>query len=230
MKLHFAVNGKRGFAWIMFLVIFFLSLSPLHGGTIYENFNNNTFNHNLFEIFTQGGPTVETINNSLVVTIPGESPGDRMDGYLVSNFRLTGDFDVQVDFNLLLWPLPNGVGTGIFMGSAAVDRRSYGPGNEVYEAYFAGMDFRVNTSDTSGKLRLKRTNETLEAFYWQNGWQSFGLHSDPQLAGKVHISIGAFSFANQFMGQTVEVALDNYQITNRYLGNNLAPITALLLD
>jgi len=50
------------------------------------------------------------------------------------------------------------------------------------------------------------------------------------LAGKVHISIGAFSFANQFMGQTVEVALDNYQITNRYLGNNLAPITALLLD
>src|SRR5439155_23551370 len=88
---------------------------------------------------------------------------------LASRCKLAGDFDVEVDYRLALWPaqnfhtvrlvasdLPDG-GTGL----VGVYRNSYADENYQFrnQRGAAGL-VSVPTSDTSGTIRLKRTGST----------------------------------------------------------------------
>ena len=85
------------------------------------------------------------------------------------------------------------------------------------------------TTDTSGKLRLKRTGNKMEGFYWKNNaWQLLGTHTDPSF--DVQDGVGmALGKNGPFSGQLVKIAFNNYQLTNQYICNALAPL-GLLLD
>lgn len=237
--MHGGIGAKRGLVWSMVLVTLLFGLSPAYGGTIYENFNNNTFNHTLFWLNNEGVASSLVDNNRLEISIPANSGSFFSVGglELYDQFSLKGDFDVQVDFNLLAWPVANGCNAGIISNNFEVCRKSYHDnflGNvEAYLAYFApGQEhFWVNTSDTSGKLRLKRTGNTIEASYWKSGgWMSIGSHTDPQLGAQATAYIGAYS-GGSGASETVLAAFDNYQITNKYLGNGATTaILQLLLD
>lgn len=113
-----AAYGKMGFTGMMLLAAFLLWLSPAYAGTIYEKFDNNTYNQKMFWIGSQGlGPTTAVANNRLEITIPANaSAGGNpypFGGSIGSKFTLVGDFDVQVDFNLFNWPAPVGIQVGI---------------------------------------------------------------------------------------------------------------------
>lgn len=221
------------FAWIMFLAIFLLSLSPAFGGTIYENFDNNTYNQNLFIPITSGSPnqpTVTVVDTHLEVTIPGPINGIFAGGLEMLNFQLVGDFDVQVDFNLSAWPANNGVGAGIVSPLFDVRRvanngqtqETYALGEETYALGVPGIGItNIPTSDMFGKLRLKRIGSTVQGFYWgNNAWQPIGSYTDATLAADTAVYIGVYGG-----GFTVQppltVAFDNFKITNKYLGNVL---------
>jgi hypothetical protein len=154
----------------------------------------------------------------LEITVPqgGEA-------YLLAKNNLYGDFDLKVDFNLLSWPIPNGVSVGIGAGSDAMDlavkRASYGsddPGGqrEVYYAYFtyAGEEeyppIEVLTTDTSGKLRMKRTGNKVEMFYGKDGaWELIGSRTDDHFMGTVGFGLSGQS--DQPL-QQAQVAFDNF--------------------
>ena len=83
-----------------------------------ENFVNNAFNSSMWKTFQQGnGPMATTANQSLVITIPANSTNaPTIGGFgagIGSLCELRGDFDMQVAFQLLVWPQENGVRVGL---------------------------------------------------------------------------------------------------------------------
>lgn len=96
---------------------------------------------------------------------------------------------------------------------------------QVYEGNLNGTDVQIGTSDTSGKLRLTRTGNTMQAFYWApSGWQLIISRTDQLLGANCQISMYAGS--HNFQGKTAQVAFDNIQIINGNVGNH--PITSIL--
>jgi hypothetical protein len=189
-----------------------------------ETFDNGTYNHNLFGVITSGTPnqpTVTVVNKHLEVTISGLINGLFMGGLqMLGSYRLMGDFDVQVDFNLSAWPANNGVGAGIVSPLFSVARVASNGQPGLYDTYSFGIPGKgitnVTTTDTSGKLRLKRTGSTVQAFYWgSNDWQSIASPSpqpDASLAAPTVVYIGV-SGSGFTVSPPLKVAFDNYTIT-----------------
>jgi hypothetical protein len=189
--------------------------------TIQENFNNDNFNHDLFQIYTQSGPWVVTVKNRLEIWIPSDSYGNYLVGSLFSKFKLSGDFDVQVDFGLLDWPASSGISTGINTSlPSSVLRTSFGPeeggSREIYYLSINGHVTQIPTTDTTGKLRMKREGNKIEGFYWHNNaWQSIASYTDSTYGMDLGVNISAHSSTpSHFSGQKVRVALDNLLIAN----------------
>jgi len=190
-------------------------LSTAHAVTISENFDNGQFNSQLFSLYIAGtGPSAMVVTDHLEMTLPASSvvnSSGQYGCYLDGPF-IAGDYDAQVDFNLLTWPTPNG-GAGILANDCEVSRRSWG--EEVYVAHFPdGTEIRINTADTTGKLRLKKTGTTVQAFYWTaSGWALIGSSTNPEFGQGTNISLAAFNFPFQLTRQDIKVAFDNFQIT-----------------
>jgi MYXO-CTERM domain-containing protein len=117
---------------------------------------------------------------------------------VVSRCLLNGDFDVQVDYQLGLWPDHSGVRTALGMNdtpttntcsiqrdslSATADVAVQMPGSEVYVGT-VGPNFQpfpdVPTTDTQGTLRLTRTGVTETAYFAApgGGWTTVYSHDN----------------------------------------------------
>ena len=104
-----------------------------------------------------------------------------------SKFVLSGDFDIQIDFNIETGPSTS---TWAFQFHATalnaysddlifIDRR-YSSGSKYYStAKIGGSDYNAetSTSDTSGKLRIVRTGSTVYTYYYNSGWQQLHTRS-----------------------------------------------------
>jgi hypothetical protein len=223
---------------MIFLTVFLLCLSTAYGGTISENFDNNSYNQEMFWTNTQGnGPSVAVADNRLEITIPGNSFSTDpypFGGAISTIFQLVGDFDFQADF-LINWSSPAGIQLGIGpavrsgnfpAGVWLMSDPSYGS-IPVYETWLNGDDLRADAPVTSGKLRLQRTGETVSTYYWNNGWQLLGLRTDPLYGANCNINLYALS--HNFQGNTVQVAFDNIQIAyNKISFGGSPPIIGLL--
>jgi hypothetical protein len=227
-----------------------LGLPPAYaGGIISENFTNDTFNQDLWFIYTQGtGPSTAVTGDRLEITIPANASNGGnpypFGGSIGTKFALRGDFDVQVDFNLFTWPAPTGVQVGIqptsrggfFAGVWLINEPNYDPAPQVYSTWLNGDDFRVATLDTSGKLRMQRVGNTITSYYWNSGWQVLGSRTDPTFGvacGFNFYVFGAGPVGQDFQGKQVQVAFDNLQITYSAFAsqNNFNPgVLLLLLD
>lgn len=195
--------------------------------TLSDDFDNNRLDPSKWISFGAGGPTINEINQRLEITIPADStnPTD-LPGFVgeyVSACVLTGDFDIQVDYQLLIWPAENGVRMGISTGStesAEIIRMSCGPNDQSYscnaapELYLTNPNRQVmETDDISGKLRLARVGNETTSYYFDSaeGWKL--LSSSTQI-NNVHMYLYAFStnggpFGYNFGDQEVKVAFDN---------------------
>ncbi len=207
-------------ASLSFLATVFLLFSQAYGGTIYENFDNNQFNSDYFFIHTMGtGPSAVVASKRLEITIPADSSGTNLFAAFSFKNKLSGDFDVQVDFDLIDWPGSNGIKIGINTDlPSSVHRASLSGPWEGYYLWINGSNTpNIPSTDALGKLRMTRTGNKIEGFYWQNNaWHSMGSLSDVSY-GKdilVNISAGSGTFSN-FSGQMVKVAFDNFRITNK---------------
>jgi hypothetical protein len=206
-----------------------LMASSSRAGTLYDNFHDNLINTRFWDIVIGGsGPSVAAANQRLEITIPQTSWGEEFSGNLQSKFTLIGDYDMQIDFSLLIWPENNGVRIGLQTSAGAVERTSdLFFGGEVYITDFGGTITTVPTSHTSGRLRLKKTGSLLQGFYWNNGWvligfRDFGTADDQML-------IRAWSHDFFFKDMDVQVGFDNFRVTNQAVGTAL-PQLFLMLD
>jgi hypothetical protein len=229
-------NRLFGLSGALVLGICLLLADPSQGGTAYENFNDNYLNPEFWQVEISGtGPTVSETSGRLEITFPATSSGDTLMAGVRSVHTLVGDFDAQVDFDLLNWPDSNGFNVSIGASGSftfMISRYSYSFGDhEGYLFNYLGNMSSVPASGSSGKLRLKRTGKTMEAFYWQdNAWHSMGAHTDDQFAAEIPIFLNSdCGNPSRFTGQLVKVAFDNFQVTNQYIGNSLT-FLPLLLD
>ena len=182
---------------------------------IFEDFNDNTLNSSLWMSSVVGsGPVLTETNQRLEVFLPAASheTGDGVfSGGVESRCEVGGDFDMQVDYELLTWPPFNGVRVG-FNG---VERDSHAnseasPG-EHYAANFGNALPIINTTHTSGTLRTTRNGDTRVAYYRDTNGQwvqilSEGGHSTNPLP----LSLSVWSHDAYFANQDVRVAFDNF--------------------
>jgi hypothetical protein len=218
------------FLWLVLAML--VGFSPSYGGGVLtENFINNIYNQDLWFISTQGiGPSTAVTNNRLEITLPANSSTGGnpfpFGGVLGCKFALRSDYDVQVDFTLFNWPVPTGVQVGIqpvirnggfSAGFWLMNDPTLSPGpTQVYNAWLNGSEFRVATSDTSGKLRLQRVGNTINAYYWSSGWQLLGSNTASVFekdCGFNFYVFGAGPASQNFQGKKGQVAFDNLQIT-----------------
>jgi hypothetical protein len=195
-------------------------------GLVVDNFNDNFTNLCLWEVsITGSGTSVQEINGRVEVTLAADGADDPSlgvfgAGYL-SEFTLQGDFDIQVDFDLPVFPFASGARVALTVTNFAVERTSFGsaadfPGQprEVYLNDVSGsVQDIVATDDTTGKLRLVREGSTGHGYYWSDDvldWVLIGSGSITEDA--VVSAIASWSHDFRFTDQAVKVAFDNYQL------------------
>ena len=222
------------------------SLFPIHTASaspsLTENFSNNKFNSTLWRIFQQGsGPTAAIANQRLEITIPANSTNDPTIGgfgaSLGSLCNLRGDFDMQVAFQLLVWPSQNGVRVGLgpsVDGLAststpfAVERDSFSIGDsrpgEFYLTHMIdGVNGLTSANDLGGYLRITRSG-SIATGYYMNGSQWIQIHTGPVTTSDTGFGFAAWSHNYLFSHQTEEVAFDNFTLNS---GTLLCPTITL---
>jgi hypothetical protein len=225
--------GKMEFAGIMVLAVFLLWLSPAYGGgAITETFTDtdNPYNTQLWRLrqeFGQGA-TPLVINKRLEVTVAGN-------GYAIFQgwgFTLIGDFDMRVDFTLINWPASNGtkltIGTFLEHETGTIwpeVGRANAPWDTIHgpEVYFTSMtnfnNIGVTGPSLSGTLRLVRTGNKVEGFYWDGAvWKSVGAGNDASFGGRVGVHMFIGPCGGTYSGIPAKAAFDNIQITYTTLG------------
>src|SRR5512143_3043075 len=99
-----------------------VSAAPLHpvidsgpvSQFVYDNFDDNATDPSLWLIHLKdSGPMVSEINQRLEFTLPADSAGDDFAAWYDSVCQLRGDYDIQVDYELLTWPLASGARIGL---------------------------------------------------------------------------------------------------------------------
>ena len=199
--------------------VFALSGNPA-AAQILDDFDDNTINPFLWVAYGDGGPMTFAINQRVEMVIPSDSAGDVFCTKVQSNCQLGGDYDIQIDFELLQFPFQNGVriglGTEVQMGLVSF-------GNPLLD--YAGSP-RLNyafgfppvfspTSDMAGKLRQVRTNGTVTGYYWDNvGEQWIEVSSAATTGADVEVHFSVWSHDYAFTDQEVRVAFDNFRVNS----------------
>jgi len=129
-----------------------------------------------------------------------------------------GDFDVQVEFDLLNWPAQNFNTLRLAamdlpgpVGLVGVYRNSYN--SENYQMRAAdGIIADIVRNDSSGILRLKRTGSTVQGFYW-NGSSFVLLASTGVSTGPTRFLVD-FASPSEVSPVGVAVAIDNFKLNS----------------
>ncbi len=234
----FLSHRKMGIAGLLFLSVILLTVFPSQGGIITENFDNNQYDINLWWIYSIGQDATATVtNNRLEITLPASSGGTLYLGNMGSNFALVGDFDMQADYTLLTWPANNASQVGLTISQAndfSIFRRSRGldegGGGEIYFTMIKGVMTQVSAAGNSGKLRMTRTGNTMQGFYWNGAsWQLVGSSADPSLGLRTTVHLD-FDRDTSFSGPSVKAAFDNVQLTYERFATYNPAIIQLLMD
>lgn len=188
-----------------------------------DDFDDNQIDWARYSEYNEGG-TVAEQNQQLEMSSPG---AQHVQLDTQEKWRLTGDFDVQVDFSgygggwacLDLHSYYYKEGGGKPQEEARVMRQSSGGDTYGFEVRTGGVPSLLDgsgtyvaTTDTSGKFRVTRTGNTVEGFYWDGSqWVSIDTGT---VDGAVDMSImlwvtegGDVDFDNLVMnsGTVVEV-------------------------
>ena len=143
-------------------------------------------------------------------------------GGYTSLIKLTGDFDMQVDYKLNNWPYASGVRVGLHVipsdnNARSMERTSFGSSNDfpgdprdVYYADWNGVSGVFATTDLSGTLRWVRKSNQLTAYYLQSpNWIPVGTFTSSE---DMKFGLAAWSDNSIFTGQSVSMTFDNFRV------------------
>ena len=96
-----------------------------------------------------------------------------MDKALVSVCKIGGDYDVEVGYELLIWPAGNGIRTVLKTPDVGtqVGRLSWagGTNEDFFSDWPGGLTLADATGNTAGKFRFKRVGNQSSAYYSTGG-------------------------------------------------------------
>ena len=197
-------------------------LSTAYSAPLTDDFGDGYRDGSLWhQISDPGGSILET-GGRLVATVEADAvPGgqfNQIDEHWGSQCTLTGDYDFQIDYELVDWPAFGGTYAALqaFFGNAGISRISntFGPpGNQQYTSWNDGGFAALNTADTAGSFRLVRVGGTVTAYFRAVGaasWQA--LFSGPATNPTVY-GMGLWAQSN-FAHQLTRVAFDNFKLSS----------------
>jgi len=162
---------------------------------------------------------VDIRSNALDFNYGGAST---VDTFIPSRFKLSGDFDVQVDFNIVEVQTPNTsihyVGVDLLFDSGDwikqhQIRSATGSTQEQWESSIVSWGGYTDGL-LSGKLRITRSSGTVKIFFWVAGaWKA-----DNSLQGKTLLTSEVTDaqvvlYFKQQAGSLWHATLDNFKIT-----------------
>jgi hypothetical protein len=204
-------------------------LSTAGAFTFTDDFSGTGPNAVWWTASASGGNTIVQTGGRIEVTqsqISGASG-------LGFNFPVNGDFEAQVDYALIDWPLGNyeriGLGGSVF----GVVERSQHPGwfDEAYLTHFSVLGdgvYPTPTTDLQGTLRLVRSGSTVTGQYLKDGgWVDIHSLTNPAVAADTLVG---FSVWNGYASVPVRVAFDNFRLDAPAMANPVPePQTLVLL-
>jgi hypothetical protein len=158
--------------------------------------------------FSQGGGTLNVNVSS------GAQPDFNVGGQ--TRCLAHGNFDAQVDFDLVNWPPQNGVWVVLQVGGTSLNvyrvSWQFEP-SEAYGAFFDPVGNTLPAMGTSGTLRLTRVGDIF------TGWYRSGSSWIPIISGvgttddvPLTLAVANISGAATFAGLPVTVAFDNFHV------------------
>ena len=178
-----------------------------------DNFDDNIMNPLMWKSEAGTGTTISEASGKLQITYSSKVPGPEYDAAYKSVRQIRGDFDMQVDYQLLNWSIGNGVRVGLIPTWWDVERGSLGL-NEIYAANsYSSPVFTLNTTDTSGKLRIKRSGSVISSYFLNQGeWKLIQSHDfgENGLIDLPWFALSAWTHDYAFAGTVVTVAFDNF--------------------
>jgi hypothetical protein len=167
------------------------------------------------------GVSINQINGILDMVINANASGSTIMGRWDSTCKLTGDFDLMVDWSLPAYVPRSGVRLALAAGEASIERTGLGPndfyttGDYYIQQIAGGYGGFTSTSDTSGRLRIQRTAGYYRTYYvrggttnWVQTQEGYGLQGN----GDVTFSLMAFTGQPAFTQQKVIARFDNVQV------------------
>jgi TolB protein len=198
-------------------------LSTAYSAPLVEDFGDGYRDGGLWHSISDPGGSILETGGRLVATIEADAvPGgqfDQVDEHWGSQCTLTGDYDFQVDYQLLDWSAFGGMFTALsaFFGNAGISRLSSvssPPFNEQYTAWNDGGFAALNTTDTAGSFRLARVGGYVTAYYRTAGsaaWQA--LFSGPAPNPTVY-GMGLTAPGSTFQHVLGRVAFDDFRLNS----------------
>lgn len=140
-------------------------------------------------------------------------------GGVVSRYPVHGDFDVQVDYSLTVWPARNpyglrlgatDLGVGPF-GLVAMQRNSSTVSDfEFYTVVFSDSASQTPTTHTSGGLRLVRSGSTLSGYFMsETGWVLVGSGVTTTSPTRFNLDVGT---ADPSASGGIRITFDNFRV------------------
>ena len=169
------------------------------------------------------GTSVRQTNGQLQISLPAGGLPDPSSGFanpgVFSVCNLRGDFDIQVDYDLLTQPFPDSVNplfnegnfiNGQFISSNGIFLSKFGISGNFDGVPFGGF---VPNVPPRGSMRLTRQGSTLTASYDVDGtWQTLETRDD-LVADESDVALSLFSNAIQQVSD-VNVAFDNFRVNS----------------
>jgi DNA-binding SARP family transcriptional activator len=158
------------------------------------------------------GSTAQQGNGQLVFGIPADPQFDSQYNVVGPNYSLNchfvGDFDARVDYSLVDWPAGTAASVDFQAGTnewTFIVSRS----GDSYSSWPTGVS--APTSDTSGTLRLARSNGELKMYFRHAGrWQQVGRTF---LRGDVRLQLDLEAHASSWQQTPVSASFANFVVT-----------------
>lgn len=194
--------------------------APLH-----EDFEDGIRDASLWHQVSDPGGTIGEVGGRLVAAIAGTAvPGgqwNQVDEHWGSQCELRGDFDFEVDWELLTWPAHGGFFAQLsaFFADAGIARHSNPwepPFDESISAWrnFPFANAVINSTAVSGSFRLVRLDGTIFAYERTVGAGWNPVFSAPDVAGATVYGIGLWAQGASFTHQDGAVAFDDFRLSS----------------
>ena len=177
-----------------------------------DDFSGNDVDPCKFRVITFYRDNVAVTNGRLEMTSGGPQSG----GLAEYECRLAGDYEVEVEFDLLAFPNRSlAFLTAFAPGSnqGLISRERSSDGSDFYRFSASGRIIAdVPTTDTSGALRLTRTGTVVEGSYrtGAGAWVAVGAATVAE-AEPASVTLNALNNARP-IDPTMRVAFDNFKV------------------
>lgn len=182
-----------------------------------DGFEDGVRDASLWHQIVDPGSTLAEANGRLELTIAADAvpggPFNQVDAHYGLQCSLPGDFDFQIDYQLLEWPEAGGVFAGLhaFFAAAGVSRRSSVWGND-YTAWSGAAFAALPTAGTAGSMRLVRSGGGLTAYVRSAGGEWTQLLAAPADPTAAVAGMGLTAPGAEFAHVAAAAAYDNFRL------------------